>query len=422
MSSLSRLKQWIISLLRRTERMTGTDNVYVAKNTTYLILNQAISVLNGFVLYILIARFLPQDIYGQYKYFLSLFSLFAIAGLTGTETALIRSVAQGKEGSLRTAFRLKFNWSLIGSAISLIGAGYYLFQQRHDLAIALILLAIFSPLIYASNVYAAFLSGRKAFDRYTQYTILSTLISFVGMAVSFIFVRNPVTLFALFLLTSLPSVLLYILSQRRVQNQEADSTLPSYSRYLSLLDIFGIVATNIDSVIVFHFLGATNLAVYSLAIIPVEQLKGFLKAFQSIAFPKFAIRTLKEIKQRLNRIILLFIGFLLAMTAAYILLIGPFFHLFFPRYAASIPYTQIAALSLVFVVPSTLLISLFQAKTLKKETALFSTISYTIQIALVFVLTWKYGLWGAIWSRVIARACMFTLAYGMFARAKEETV
>ncbi len=94
MSIGSRIKNWVIRLLRRTERITGTDNIYLAKNSTYLILNQAVSVLNGFVLYILIARFLPQEVYGQYKYFLSLFSLFAIAALTGTETALSRAVAQ----------------------------------------------------------------------------------------------------------------------------------------------------------------------------------------------------------------------------------------------------------------------------------------------------------------------------------------
>lgn len=410
----------LTKLLRSTERYTGTDNVYIVKNSSYLLFTQLVSVLNGFILYILIARLLPQEVYGVYKYFLSLFSLFAVFTITGTDTALIRSVANKHEGDLRTAFALRLKWGCVGSISILALAGYYWLHGQAGFSFALIGMAITAPFIYAAPVYGAFLNGKKEFSLYSRLSIFNTLFSFVVMVVGFIFIQDPVLLFFIFLFSNAPTLLFYIwVARNRSENTSSDPGLPAYSRYLSFFDVFGIVAMNIDGFLVFHFLGAKELAIYSIALIPVEQLKGFLKSFPAIAFPKFVVAPLAYIKKTIAKKLAAFTLFVAAGVLIYIALAPIFFRLFFPSYTGSVIYSQVYALSLIFLMPVAIMSALFNAKFLKKENALFQTIGYSVQIILLVIGAWKYGLWGAVVSRVIARCFMLVLTASLLLRAKE---
>jgi O-antigen/teichoic acid export membrane protein len=414
---MNRLIAWLVILLRRAESVTQTDNVYLAKNSFYLLIMQGVGVLNGFILYILIAHFLPKEVYGEYKYFISLFGLFAVCAFTGIDGALMRSVAQGFEGSLRTAFRRKLIGGLVGSALMIAAGFYYQFQGRGDLALPIFLIAVFAPWIYSSTVYASFLNGRKRFGLMTRLSIITSLVYFACMAVAVIFFRNSLFIFAAFLLANLANLAVYLYVRTKQANTKVDKDLLPFGTHLSLLDILGIVANSIDGVLIFHFLGAASLAMYSLAVIPVEQMKGFLKSVQSVAMPKFAVSNLATLRQTMRRKILVFMLLIAGLMGIYILLAPPFFALFFPKYLASVPYSQLYSLSIIFAAPASVLMSLFQAKGLRKEITLSNVLNYSIQIAMLVFGSWLYGLWGAIVARLIARALMLGTTHWMLQRA-----
>ncbi len=412
-------KNRLIQLLRSFEHFTKTDNVYLAKNGTLLICTQAVSVLNGFVLYILISHFLTKEIYGQYKYFLSLFSLFSLTTFTGMEVAVLRAVAQGNDGAVEAGFKRKLMGGAIGSLLSCLAAAYYTYNGRADLALALIMMAIFAPWIYAANVYSSAFSGKKKFSSYTKINIATTLLAFVFMAIAFITVRNPVWLFLAFLVTSSTSLIAYYIARQTLTNTNIGKDTFSFGTHLTKLDILGTIANNIDGILIFHFLGATSLAIYTFAIIPVEQMKGFLKSVQSIAMPKFSINSIAHTRTTIQRKIKLFMLGIAILMAVYILLAPSFFKFFFPAYTESILYSQVYCLSLIFAMPASLLVTLFMAKGLKKETTLFNVINYSIQIILLIFGAWLYGLWGAIAARTISRVLMLFTTHTMIQRAKD---
>ncbi len=415
----TRSKKNIEQLLRKWERHTRTDNIYLVKNASLMVLTQIISILNGFVLYILISRYLSKESYGQYKYLLSLFSLFGLTTFTGMKTAVARDIANNNDGALQAGFRRKLFGGFIGSILALIAAGYYQLNGRTDLSIALVLLGIFGPWLYAANVYTAIFIGKKRFDLYTKTNITTGIITFIAMACVFIFINNPVWLFTAFLATNSTIFIAYYLALRTVTNSNTSKGMLSYATYLSKLDILGLLASSIDGVLIYHFLGASALATYSFATIPVEQIKGILLSIQSIAMPKFTVSALSHMQKTLGRKIFLFMIGIIGITIAYIALTPFMFKKIFPTYTEAILYSQVYSLSLVFVVPASLLLTMFTAKGLRRETTAYNIINYSVQILLLIIGSWLYGLWGAIFARLITRILMYLTSRIIFHNAQE---
>ncbi|MBI2627398.1 oligosaccharide flippase family protein [Candidatus Nomurabacteria bacterium] len=119
------LKNGIYGLLRLTQKYTGTDNVYLARGGFWLGSGQMFSMAVAFLSAVAFANLLNPEIYGKYKYILSLAELLEISALVGMGAAVTQAVARNIEGSFYTAFKTKLKWALLGSLGALAGAIYY---------------------------------------------------------------------------------------------------------------------------------------------------------------------------------------------------------------------------------------------------------------------------------------------------------
>src|SRR3990167_3737338 len=111
--------------LRKTQKYTKTDNVYIVKYGLWLTAGQLISTASSFLLVLAFANLLPKETYGIYQYALSITAILAIPTLSGIDTAVTRAVSLGYEGSLKKGLKTKIRWGIIGSMASLGLAGYY---------------------------------------------------------------------------------------------------------------------------------------------------------------------------------------------------------------------------------------------------------------------------------------------------------
>ena len=68
---LHTLQRRIYSLLRRSERFTRTDMVYLAKNGSWMVGAHVVSTVLGLGLTIAFANLVTPEVYGQYKYVIS---------------------------------------------------------------------------------------------------------------------------------------------------------------------------------------------------------------------------------------------------------------------------------------------------------------------------------------------------------------
>ncbi len=142
---IEKTKIAVYKLLKKSEKWTKTDMIYLAKGGFWLTLGQGVSSVSSFLLAIAFANLLPKETYGTYKYIMSIVSLLAIPTLAGMNTAIIQAVARGYEGSVMPAFKTKVKWGLLGGLASLILTGYYYFQGNNTLAISFLITAVFVP-------------------------------------------------------------------------------------------------------------------------------------------------------------------------------------------------------------------------------------------------------------------------------------
>ena len=100
-----KIKNRIYRLLRRSERHTKTDMVYLASGGFWLTVGQIISSAATFGLAIAFANLLPKETYGTYKFVLSIAGILTIFTLPGMVTSLTQAVARNFEGSVILALK-----------------------------------------------------------------------------------------------------------------------------------------------------------------------------------------------------------------------------------------------------------------------------------------------------------------------------
>ncbi|MBU4332511.1 oligosaccharide flippase family protein [Patescibacteria group bacterium] len=399
---IQKIKQKLYPLLRISQKYTGTDNVYIFKQGGVLYFGNMIAALVSFVSAIAFARLLSKTTYGEYKYILSLLNLAGIATLRHLNTVITQAVAQKYEGIVKKGFLAKIKWGIIGSLVCFTLAGYFYFQGNLAFFFCMLLSGFLLPLFEACDVYIYYLQGKKLFTKLVLYQSLSIIISAVAIIFTISITRNLVILFAVFLTvnTLLKSIFLLVTLKKHPANNKSDPKFLKFGKELSIFGIISMAARELDRVLLFNFIDAAGVAIYSFAVMPEIQMTEILKNLRTIALPKFATRTREELKKTLlTKVLKLFLVVLLGVIL-YALIAPTIFQIFFPKYMDSVVYSQVFFLSLL-TFPATILELAFQAGVMKKELYSLKIFSTTSSIILLFILTPIFGIWGVIAARLI---------------------
>ena len=413
---IKELKQKIYNLLRWSEKYTKTDMVYLTKGGSWLTLGNIVSSASSFLLAIAFANLLPKETYGIYKYILSIAGILAIPTLSGMGTAITQAVARGYEGSFLPALKTKIRWGLLGGLASLALAGYYYFNDNTTLTISFLITAVFLPFMDSFGTYNALLQGRKLFGISTKYGIISQIIAIAILIATLFFTKNLFLIILAYFAswTLMRFIFLKITLKKFPLNATQDPETISYGKHLSLIGILGTIAAYLDRILIFHYLGATEVAIYSFAIAIPEQLKGSFKNIPALALPKLAQRSFKEINSVLcQRLLKLFIiGGLIA--GIYILVAPYIFKIFFPKYLDSIFFSQIFAFTIAIRMPFALFSTAGQAKLTqipKKMLYWTNVLPQLILVGSLFLLTKLYGIPGVIVAKYIFLISTFIIGF-----------
>ena len=396
------IKKNIIKLLLWIQKWTKTDMIYLARGGFWLTFGKIISAFSSFLLSIIFANLLTKDIYGVYKYILSIAGILTLFSLSGIETALIRSIAQGFEGSYKKALKVKIKWGAIGGLASMLLSLYYYLNNDLTLSLCFVIAAFFLPFMDPLAIYCSILSGKKDFKLNSIYSSISQVVPALIMILILLFTKN-IFLVVLTYFAANTTVRLFLLlltiKKLKLNNEENKETL-SFGKHLSLMGAIGSAADQLDKILMFHFLGSASLATYSFALAPVSQLKTLLKSTTSLALPKLSERKKDETKKTLPPKLIKFFLLLVIIVFTYIL-ISPFLYkIIFPQYIDSIKYTQLYALILLLF-PQKLISAALTANGRKKPLYIISITEPTIRICLLFILLPLYGIYGAIFAQIL---------------------
>jgi len=398
------IKDTVYKILRKSEKYTKTDMIYLAKGGFWVTLGQILSSLSTFLLAIAFANLLPKDIYGQYKYILSVLGILSMTTLSGVDAAVSRDIARNLEGSFFSSLKMKIRWGLLGSLCSLIIGTYYLYKDNYTLAIAFAIIAFFVPIFESGSLYQTYFTGKKKFKKLTKYYSWAQISAATAIFLSIYFTDNIfIILLAYFVTYTLIRYFYILLILKKYSlNKETDKSSASYGKHLSFANLISTIGNQLDKILLFNHVGAVELAIYSFAIAPLEQFKSLIKPINTLASPKFATADIKEIKKTIFKKMAIF-SFILAIVAIIYIILAPYLYkIIFPQYLEAVKYSQIFAISLV-TLPLLTIISIFQSQKMLKEIYIFNIASSISQIIITITMIYYYGLMGAILARVLQR-------------------
>jgi len=397
-------KEYLIATLRKTEKYTKTDMVYLASGGFWQGAGQVLTGLISLALTIVFANYLPKETYGVFRYTLSIAGVLSIFTLTGMGQAVSQAVANGAEGVFVSAVKYQLKWNVLQFLVFISLSAYYLLNNNAELALSLSILGVLTPLTAALSTYGGYLGGKREFRLANIYNVVSVAVYAIGMA-TVIFVNGEVVwLIAVYALTSFGTTLYFYLSTlRRFKPPTSDETgadvaVKKYGRELTFIGFLGPIMAQIDKIILAQFWGATPLAVYSLATAVPNRATSPLKSWVGIGMPKFSTKTPQEINTIFYTRI--FQGLLIGAlcTGAYVLLSPYLFTYLLPKYLEALPFSQLLSASFIFALPNRYISLLMTSQKLSRLIFLNSIVQSAIKIGLYVIL----GIWGGVLGLIVA--------------------
>ncbi|MBD3311262.1 MAG: oligosaccharide flippase family protein [Candidatus Magasanikbacteria bacterium] len=412
-----KLKYKVKNLLIWSQKYTHTDMIYIAKGGLWLSLNKIITSVGSLILAIAYANLLSKTDYGLYKYVLSIAGILSLTALPGLNTALTRSVARGYENDTMRIIKKKFKWSLLGSLAGLIISAYYFHNGNSILGFCFLIAGTLAPTTNGLIVHGSFLKGRKLFKQSAIYSTIIQVSSAILIIITLIFYPKVTYLITVFYLSSLiiqTFFSIYIYKKFKLNKKRAADTI-SFGKHLTIIDFFGTITNNIDKIIMWHFLGAAQLAIYSFATVPIKEMKSFFNAISTLAMPKMASKDKNIIKKTLPSKIVKMTLLLIIPTILYILFSPLIFKILFPQYLDSVKYSQVFAIS-VLLTPYILIGTTFTSQGLKKQLYYMRIFGAVLKIILLLPMIVFFGIWGAIISIIITNILLTLFKLYLFKR------
>jgi O-antigen/teichoic acid export membrane protein len=410
------MKNLIYGFLKKTQKFTKTDNVYLATQGSYLTLGNIINAIASFLLATAFARLLPKEVYGDYRYIISIVTMIGVFALPGMDDAILQAVANNFEGSFKRGFKEKFRWSILGSLACLIVSGYFLFfKSNPTLTICFLIAGIFFPIMQSTALYLSYLGGKKLFKTQVKYSVLTQIISSLAIIIA-LFLTNNIIILILTYFSSyaiLGTIFIFASLKKFPANTNNDEKFIKFGKSLSFLRILSTIASQIDRILLFNFIGPAQLAIYSFATLPVSEADIVLKNIRALALPKLVNREKNEIKKTLLKKVLIATILMIPLVLAYIVVAPYLFKIFFPEYIESVFFSQIFFL-IMLAFPASVIALSFQAQMAKKELYRFSLATPIIIIVLLLILTPIYGILGVILARLIGQLITIGISIYLF--------
>lgn len=386
------------------DRRLGLDAGFYAKQSFWTSLGQVFQIIFGIATTVFFARLATKEVFGQYQLLLSFIGLVSILSLPGLNISILRSLAQGYEGTYAKGIRLSFVWSLLGVPVLLLVAGYFFSVHDSTMGWALVATAFFFPGYWAPNTWINYYQARSQFKRLTIYETIHGGAVFLAVAAALWLSAGSllITVISYFAVHVFFNVYFHLRTLPLISNQREDPGWIRQGLAMTLLSFVSLAYNNVDKLIIGMFLSVEQLAGYAIAVALINKIRMAFKAFNRVLFPRLARLDRETMRRRIKRRAPLAIVGLLLLTVLLYLVMPSLIHvLFSAKYNEAIFYSRLYLVTLPFAFFMTLFSHVFVS--LKQERLLtkIQIISVIINLVLYIVLIPLLGVIGAIISSII---------------------
>jgi len=332
-------------------------------NTSWLMGEKIITMGVGFLVTVLVARYLGPEQYGILAYALSLTALFATAGHMGLGGLVVREIVKKPEArpeTLGTSMGLKFFGFALGFILLIAYA--LLFEEQQGLEFwALVIVG--TSLLFRPFTVIDFWFQSQVQSKYTAISNLTSLLLTAGIKVLLVVLGANLLLFAFaplvqavlagifFLAFFYAKANLPLMSWRF--SLERAKELLSQGWVILLGALFATVYLKIDQVMLRWFSGAKEVGVYAVAASLSEAWYFVPTAIVASLFPRLiSLRDTDPLRyrERLQQVFELLFVIALAVAIFMTFMASPLIDLFFgEKYTASAPILAIHIWAALFI-------------------------------------------------------------------------
>ena len=267
------------------------DFHYYIKGSFWLYISQGAVILGSLIVTVAFAHILSESDFGIYKYILGIGVLLTSFSLTGIGQSILQTTSKGHPEFFAYGIKQSHIYGISITLAGLIGFIYYFINGNPTLATGCLLIGLFQPFINTYQQIFFFLQGSKQLQQSAIFQTLKTIAVTLSSILSIYFTQNILILVTVFLLSHVLTNFIGYIFYKRNFNVELSNEIRikylHYAQHTSIRNLIANVVYRLDTILVFQMLGAPALAVYTIANIVPEQIKGSFKNISTLLIPKY---------------------------------------------------------------------------------------------------------------------------------------
>ncbi len=259
------------------------------KNGSLLGFGHVLTLLLGLGSTIVWTRWMPIEMYGQFKVVIGVISFAGAFCSLGIGQIALMSASKGADGNLGPLIRKKFLANWFGSSVIMCVAAYYFFLREDsiELAYGLALAALIFPLYNIADLWPGWFNGKSRFLWLASGRSLNGGLLFFAVVVLALFDVSSIWLVISMIMLSISLLNIWLLNKALTlrQNSDYDSSLLKFGRHASIALMFSSILA-LDVVFLENFHTLEVVAVYSVSLVLPGLLKAVFGIVGQVAAPK----------------------------------------------------------------------------------------------------------------------------------------
>lgn len=378
------------------------DVSYFARAGFWVVVGYAGSALLRILQIIILARAIDRQLYGEYQFVLVLIAAVAVFSLPGMDSAIVRSVANGYFSSFVAGTKAKLKWALIGTLVLLGMAVFFKFFQPKPFWHLFIFVALLFPCYTGFTGISAYYRGREKFRAAALYDLLVAGVSTFSVVVALLIEKSVFSIIlSLMIFNILLYLYFYVKTCKQIPHKPLDRAVVREGVHYSVIGALSYLTPYVDKFIIAFIVGFEGLAIYAVAVSLLLNLSNGSYLISMLLLPKLS-RAKSHHAVRIRGLFWLMCLSIAGIVALVILLTPLLLPLLFSvKYVESVRYAQIALVSLVFMLPSAVLVTYFRAGNRTKFLYVYSLGMGVMNIVLLGIGVPLFGILGAVLSKVL---------------------
>jgi O-antigen/teichoic acid export membrane protein len=325
------------------------DVEYYARGGRALLGLHAAELITGFVTAYILTNFTSPETYATFGYVIAVLAVASVATLPGVDAAVLQGAARGYPGVLEHGTRLRFRASFVGLAGMLLWAGGLYWAGRTREALAVAGAGVLVPFLYPFATVFPFLQGKKRFAEYAWAHVAIEVAKSASVAIVVLLLSWSSTAVVLtpFVIMSLG----YSAVNRRYRAATGAGPGREFDRASCLLTgtaALGVVAGQVDRLVVGTFFAPAAMAAYNLGVTLTYPLRGLGSLGSKLLLPRILEldATAPGFRRRYGLCLAATAIVLVAIAATYWIAFPVIQPLLFPGYSESAPIVRWLALAM----------------------------------------------------------------------------